>query len=1489
MDTEAERNAMNTPTKLLPARRAVAAFAAVCLVGAALPGQRLPRRSVPQPIDFATSQNDNLFSLVRSQDDIHVLESALAELADGRAEPAVRRLLELLREEEGGVVPVAPGRFLGLRHAVVTTLANLPPAAAEIYRLLAQREAGDLFDRPLTALSPRQLAAIAERFPGTRRALLARFRLGDLLLEAGDGLRAAEQYRAAIDAAPIGSADERRAAERLACAGVLAEPAAARAAAESGLLPKSGDDVLAVANPPQPTYGAIGGGRSGATPMAEPVGRPVGYWHQDVIAPGFDQREKGDLAMFPVGDLDTLFVDTGREVVAYEPLRRRVAWVSTSPLRDLDQDAWQNRGRDEYEATVNQDMVLAPAVGGDVVVAALQVPDKSVTVDFQASFRIMHKIPQRRLFAFARQSGKLLWSHFDQLDGPRTRRFRGHDSCGPPLIAGDTVYAPIHDRSGAIAFSVAAYDLATGQPRWRRLVCSSQQDVNMFGNARQEFAASPLALADGVLYGSTNLGVAFAIDAEDGRIRWISAYDVVRMPRAMLHGQADRQVFFANNAPAVKDRVVCCTPLDSQFALGLDADTGEILWRLLYDARVDRIENNVVWLCGAIDDEFVLSGSGTVAVKARPDDPFRDSPIVRQLVRPDQLRSRPTAQLPARPAVTGDHVWIATRDRLLAFDRAGDPRAELPAIDVDGYLPGNLLLVDGAAVSIRQRNLDVVLDPLALLQRSEQRVRDAPDDPAALLRLAGLRRALLAGDPSASDDGAIQQLYRRGLAACVRRGLPVNHPVRAALQRELFEQALLDAAASERAGRPDALQRLTEARDLAPDTDRWIEVQMQVLQRCRDARDRLLQELDRLEQRAPAARLPDGVPVGAYVLWQRALAKADDPTEAVALWQQLLTGYGDLRIGDEPAAAVAEAAIAELIATRGEAVYAAVAARADAALAAAGADAGALEQVVRDFPNSGAARRARLLLLDRAVDEGNLAVACGVLARSLGTGGVSAAVLRRVQIAAERRGNPALADAMARLLAPFGAERSDWPADAGATYADVLRARTAAQAAPPARLVPPERDVGTVAPRSRQEYVSLMTTIVPDGFVPPADAPLYARAGSDLVAVDVLAKARQKPFLFAVPHEFLEHVLLCGETLVVPDTEQLMAVDYRSGAPRWQAAFPDQRSPESLGVTDGVLHVSVQPVIPDGRSELLGIEPLTGAVLFSRALSEQQLKPKVVDHQLLLMSTTGGGTTIERLDPVTGRTLAVVSYAKALGPGLLDLRPDSLATRLYPQGLCADDERLFLPADGRDPTAPPQLLALDAAGEIAWRWRGTAGAQLLMWQRRGDRLVLAEGSEQRPCRMLLLDAATGAVVREVELGYDAAILNWERSWTANPAPPIVAVDALVDRQSRQRQLVCFAVGDGPTFLVPLGVDDGEIERGPLFGDDFVTFGVRSARAGGPFRLYAIDLATRAGRFAGDRKYRLVETRAAPHGMTAAGPYTVLSTAQGLLLLGGDDR
>ncbi|MBM4063544.1 MAG: hypothetical protein FJ265_20965, partial [Planctomycetes bacterium] len=842
---------------------------------------------------------------------------------------------------------------------------------------------------------------------------------------------------------------------------------------------------------------APGGGGHGRTPMALPVGQPT-LFHSEVLrAEGFDAR--GACAMLPVGDLDGIYVNTGRELAAVDPLRGSLAWVSLSPVRDAAPAGY--RASDRGDENINDSHVLAAACGGDVVVAALQVPDRGNNVDFHGGLRIVHRLPLRRLYAFSRSSGKLLWSHFDELDGPRTRRFGGHDACGPPLVLGDTVYAPVHDRSGAIAFSIGAYDLRTGAPKWRRLVCSSQQEVNMFGNARLEFAASPLAAADGLLFGAANLGVVFALELATGRIRWITAHEVVRMPMTRFYNQQDRVVYFANNPPVVAAGVACFTPVDSAFVLGVDVETGRLAWRVPADAPVGGIEHNVRWLAGCLDDEFVLAGRGAVAVRARPRTAGGDAEV-RSLVPPELLRDRTEGRLPGRPAMTADHVWLSVGRAILGFDRAGNPASELPPLRAPRLQPGNLLFVDGIVVSLRQGALDVLADPQALAARVAERVQQAPDDPAAILRLCAVRAALLpAGAPASAREG-LQDLYRRGLAAAERAGLPLTHPVRQALQRELFDQALAAAAAALAARDPRAVELLVAARGAAPVPRDWVRVQILLLDQLGADPGRRRAELERLAAEAPTGEveLPAGrtLPVRAYVLWQTAQLPDEPPAAAVAHWQQLIEQHAGALLDGGDAATVAAQAIAALLARHGPEVYAAVAARADAALLAAGDDPDLLQSVGAAFPTSAAAVAARARLLDLAVRRGDLAVAGAVFAQALRAGELPPGLLRRLAVAATGAGNRGLARAAAARLAAHGAVASDWPEDRGLTYAEVLASLAPGLERPAAVPVPavPVREIARIPPHAPPDPGRLVPTVLAEDFDVPADAPLFVVAGA---------------------------------------------------------------------------------------------------------------------------------------------------------------------------------------------------------------------------------------------------------------------------------------------------------------------------------------------------------------------------------------------------------
>lgn len=1438
------------------------------------------KRVLPTPQEFVTTQDDSLFSLTRSQEDVYAWEQAREEIAAGNFASAVERLHRVLQSESGGVVAIGPNRFVGLRVALVMELANLPPGGVAAYEELVRREAGALLAKDPAQLLLEQLRMLADRFPASAQGRRARLRLGDLALERGDGQEAATHFQHALTAAPIGSELERAVEARRRRADAMARSSSLRGRGDLGEEAKATLESLPAAQD-LVDWTAAGGGLDGARPMSEPSGRPKSSFADSVQATNFEYGSGASFAMHPIGGLDAVYVNTGMELLAFDPLRGQLLWASPSPLRDAS-DARTIR---DYANSVNPNTALAAAASDDIVVAALQVPDQTASVRYQNAFTIMQRIPERRLFAFHRATGKLLWSHFDTLDGPIAHRFRGHAASGPPLVVGDTVYAPVHDRSGAIAFYVGAYDLRTGQPRWRRLVCSSQQEVNMFGNARQEFAASPLCEKDGLVFGASNLGVCYAIERDSGRLRWLTSYEVIRMPPTQMQGQDTRPVFFHNSPPAACNGVVAFTPLDSEHALGIDAATGELQWMLPHDARANG-NNDVRWLCGAIDGEFVFSGAGVVAVAARPA-VAQTRATVRQIAARDALFDEDQDEF-ARPAVTQGRIYLPRQDSVKVVDARGASVADAPQLGFAA--PGNLLLVDGIAVSLRNGAFETLVDASALRERARARMEASPDDPGAILRVCTLEAAAGGGE------AAIESLCRRGVAAAKAQGLPREHPLHATFLRRLFESAL---ARATRDGSAE-VDALVEARESAPDQEAFLRAQSLVLERVRSDETALRRELETLLSRARGEtfQLPEALgpaEVEPYVRWRLARLERDPKTRLLA-WQDLLQSHGDATLLRRKAKDLAHEAIAALLREHGISVYAEVEARAAATLASAGDDAQGLRVVCSEYPHSAAAREAETRLLDAAVRQGDLDAAIQVWAATRRSGKDAPGVVRRTAEAAKARGNRALAR---RLLATLLADnkQSDWPADGGRTFAEVARALISElgaveprpRAAVPAEVV---AELANPAPPSAMRALPLREA---EGFRDTGIAMLYVSIEEQVRAIDLADPAL--PTRYSLRTGGVERLWSCGEALLVPTLERIDAIDARTGKQLWQMAFEDTLL-VCHGVIDGVLLVTQRR--GDDRVTLVGVEPLSGRELFARDFSGSEFapQPRPTSADLLLTrSSDSGPTTLLRIDPLTGTTDAEIPFGEDLREASM-APPEVIQSPLLLQRFFADRERVYVPLDGAlRGDGAPSLLAVDGLGRVAWQWNGEPGQSLAMEGLHAGRIVVvAAGSPARSgkpavaARAVVLDAATGSEIRRVELGHDLQVLNWRRQRTDSPAPERLLLSDL-DPDTGDRRFVVAPLLDGEEpFQTLAGSSTEEVLRTPWLRDGILVFATHSRRSTGPVRVFALQASDRSSAMPGRRTNLMVPTQPrSTHELADVKAYTVLVTDSRIYLLGAGEE
>ncbi|MHC4513363.1 MAG: outer membrane protein assembly factor BamB family protein [Planctomycetota bacterium] len=1445
------------------------AVLAAVLLGGGLCAQRGDYRYV--------QGSDSLFSVPRSQDDIHVWRQARLNIEDGDHATAVERLHELLRHGRPGVVPLAKGRYLGLRTAVLRTLAAMPEAGQQAYEKLVEREAGALRKTAFAGRDHQELETLAWRFPTSRDGRRARLLLGDLALEAGAGHEAMEHYSALLFAM-----------HRLDRAREVVRARMAAAAALVGATPgdkttafaATADEVRSLAARKSSTvaWPCYGGGGGGIRPMVPPLSK-LSARRQVQLARTYDGMYR--FAMHCVGGLSGIYLNNGHEVLALDPITRRRLWRFPGPYV---------RGADY---SINQKSSLSCAVSEDIVVAALQVPDAAqIRRTYRDTIELINAIPTRRLFAMDRSTGKLRWSHWDRQEGTLTKRFHGHDAAGPPLIHGDTIYLATQDRTGAIAYYLGAYDVRTGEPRWRSLICSSQGEVNMFGNVRHEFAAGPLAIQDGVVYGTTNLGVCYAADARTGRVRWATAYDIIPLPRTRLTRQRSRPVVFENNPVVVAQGVMVTTPLDSEFALAFDTATGQLLWKMDHLAKTG-VENRVKWLLGVLGDEVIFSGAGVVGVKLRG--ATAGQPITPRSIRAPNYLSLRDRAMPARGAIAGSWIYFPSTNDIRIFDRNGNAAPNSP-IPLAGA--GNLLLVDGILTATRNDSVTACCNVDALLHDAERRIQNDPDNPQHYLHLAMLLRSTGSSSLSGARGARAIRMLKRGLAAAAARGLDRESPVLKRLAAELFQISLARGKSLKKHAPDRALAILRRAQSEATTPFQWLQAQEQILELCAGSPKTYVLELDRMalahgsETYSFRAQQDVGrINVRAYALWQ-SIQHLRFPKTAAGRCQNLIEEFPSVDLGGETGRAFAVRTLHGLLQKHGRGIYAGIEERARRALAAAAGSAQALRRVEFRFPHSHAADEAMTQRLDIAVTMGNLESVAQIYSQRLSRGEPGAGMLRRLMVVAQQGLNRPLARALGeRLLAAHADLRSDFAPDKGLRFGDVVKL----PALPPARPAPqvelPADHLGKPIGGIRGESTDILSVAPQPGFVEPEDTPLYTLQDvNTLQAYDLRDPARWDRRLFPanIRHQVNGKLLLCGTTLVVPEFFSVHGLHYRSGKRLWSHDTKGYRELRILGLQQGVLHVYSKHVGRTDGGELLGLEPLTGTVMFRHdiaklTVSSRPPKGFLGDLWVLADETPKQKPQVLRLDGLTGRiearTPLPVSLLQRLRLG--DGGAASMILDRLQQGMLVDANAIYisqwLPSTGR----PPFVVAIRHQGGQRWIWTGDRDGRLERCGLHRAGIIVLEVRGSVASKFCVLATSNGAETRQRTMRGVVEVANWDRYVSADQPPDQV----LLAQEARGLTLTCMSLTkDVPSFRYPLPVRNRDLQEMPVFGSDFLAIPVVTKR-GDRRELFVIDQKSRRGALPNARKSIELAPARIGFKLTVHGKYIVYQDGSSVHVLG----
>lgn len=267
---------------------------------------------------------------------------------------------------------------------------------------------------------------------------------------------------------------------------------------------------------------------------------------------------------------------------------------------------------------------------------------------------------------------------------------------GSPVADDATVYVAMrkHDQLNAQAH-VAAFDITTGELKWRRWVCSASTPG---GGSRDEISHALLTLVDGALYFNTNLGAVAKLATDTGAIQWAVEY------RRGTFGSSDPdrrdRHFFRDLTPCLYHQgVVVAAPSDSALIYGLDAATGQMLW-----TSPPEVASDAIHLLGAAGNRLIASGDYLYWF-----DIFTGHPVGQY---PPPQKDAPGFALPStsgfgRGVLAGSRVYWPTRERILVFEQLTEGTER-------GYEPVALPPIDLVAREARGGNLVVGRDKLII-------------------------------------------------------------------------------------------------------------------------------------------------------------------------------------------------------------------------------------------------------------------------------------------------------------------------------------------------------------------------------------------------------------------------------------------------------------------------------------------------------------------------------------------------------------------------------------------------------------------------------------------------------------------------------------------------------------------------------------------------------------------------------------------------------
>ncbi|MBN2024654.1 MAG: PQQ-binding-like beta-propeller repeat protein [Pirellulales bacterium] len=695
-----------------------ALYSCRCILLAAAALRLLTAAAVPAPAQVmglgpeSRFELDETVALDRADSQVAArIERAKALLADRQWDEAIGTLRQVMEESGEKLWPAGPRRFVPVANHAQQLLLEMPPEALALYRARVDPLAERWYRQGVKTHDRRLLVRVEREALASQWGDDALMALGEMALESGDAAAARFYWERVLPVAPPAEAPR----GWLAAPDTQLDPAAVRArlvlaSILEGSADRARQELAEMARLHPDARGRFGGREvifiealsellreSAAWPAAARSGDWLTFagsprrdktapaaidvagvaWREPLVDGGQPSEPDPSPAepavsgrwwpFHPIRQGDLVLVGDGRRILALDLATGRPAWGGAPAVY---RDPWEDLLPGHVRPTISVAQHTLTLHGrrlfarmGDAVTS--HPPDDRPTEP--GSYLVCLDLDAQGRLAWKASADDADWS-FE----------------GSPLCDGPTVYVAMRRGDIRPQAHVAALDAQTGRLLWRRFVCAAETPSR---GLLSETTHNLLTLDHESLYYNTNLGAVAALDAEDGRIRWVSLY-----PRARTGDLAKPEPFRRRcpNPCIYHQGTLLVAPADSRRIFGLDAATGQFLWQ-----TPDRVED-VLYLLGASGDHLIASGRRLYWIALD-----RDNQGKLAHVWPLGEPLRPSG----RGLLAGDRVYWPAEGKVYVFDQHSAELEHVIDLAAKGADEGNLLAANGYLLIAGQREL----------------------------------------------------------------------------------------------------------------------------------------------------------------------------------------------------------------------------------------------------------------------------------------------------------------------------------------------------------------------------------------------------------------------------------------------------------------------------------------------------------------------------------------------------------------------------------------------------------------------------------------------------------------------------------------------------------------------------------------------------------------------------------------------------------------